>query len=295
MNIIRTSPIPAIYTHLPFVRYRGPCILADLPEDLPLLQQLQGVAAGHACVSVLESPHELFVQASFPDDILSRSGETDDVIEWQCCCWTLWDAESLITSSQPVEAVDPTSVGIDPFLLESLAHPTSCIPLLQKTVQHFPKGFTLTADRKASIEAAEQPIIAGLELTAMKQLKVIAKRGQRRRTATANDPPVSKTLRMDIMRRDKRCCVFCGKSPPEVEIEVDHIIPRSLINKLHLDQGLHTSPDNLCVMCFDDNRGKRDHLAKEDIASYIKAFSAPTHPNNPIVKHLEAIGELQAL
>lgn len=277
------------------MRYRGSCILADLPDDLSLLQQLQSVAAGHSCVSVLESPHELFVQASFPDDILDRTGETGDVIKWQCCCWKLWDVESLFTDSQPAEAVDPASVGIQPHLLASLAHPTSCIPLLQKAAKYFPKGYTLTADRNTSIAAEEQPLIAGLELTAMKQLKKTAKRDQRKRKSNADAPPVSRTLRMEIMRRDKRRCVFCGKSPPEVEIEVDHIIPRSLINKLHLDQALHTAPENLCVMCFDDNRGKRDHLAKEDIATYIKAFSATTHPNYPIVRHLEAIGDLQAL
>lgn len=295
MNVFRTNPVPAIYTHLPFVRYRSSCILADLPDDLPLLQQLQSVAAGHSCVSELESPHELFVQASFPDDILNRTGETGDVINWQCRCWKLWDVESLFTDSQPAEAVDPASVGIEPNLLASLAHPTSCIPLLQKTAKYFPKGYTLTADRKASIEAEEQPLIAGLELTAMKQLKRTAQRDQRKRKSSADDPPVSQSLRMKIMRRDKRRCVFCGKSPPEVEIEVDHIIPRSLINKLCLGPALHTSPENLCVMCFDDNRGKRDHLAKEDITSYIKAFSAPTHPNYPIVRRLEAIGQLQAL
>ena len=101
-----------------------------------------------ACVSELESAHEIIVKAEFPDDILGRSGDSGDVIEWKCCYWKLWDAECLITRRNPCEAIDPRDVGIEDSYLVSLGHPTPCIPLLRTTEECLDyggrKGYILT-------------------------------------------------------------------------------------------------------------------------------------------------------
>src|SRR5687767_13125324 len=119
MDAYRKNPVPVIYTQLDFVRAAPPCLLADCPDDLPLLQQLQSIAAGHTCVSTLESPYQMIVKVSFPDDILSRDGTTGILIRWHCYHWKLWDAESLITGRQPAEAIHPTNAGIDLTFLGS--------------------------------------------------------------------------------------------------------------------------------------------------------------------------------
>jgi len=65
------------------------------------------------------------------------------------------------------------------------------------------------------------------------------------------DKHVSKSLRYDILKRDKYKCSVCGSSPavnPKVILHVDHIIPRS--------KGGKTITENLQTLCSDCNYGK---------------------------------------
>lgn len=59
---------------------------------------------------------------------------------------------------------------------------------------------------------------------------------------------VSKGLRFDIFRRDKFTCQYCGRRPPDVVLEIDHITS--------ISQGGDDDPSNLATSCFDCNRGK---------------------------------------
>lgn len=66
---------------------------------------------------------------------------------------------------------------------------------------------------------------------------------------TPRDP--SKSLRYDVLTRDKYKCVMCGRSPstnPNIELHIDHIVPYSL--------GGETVIDNLQTLCSDCNLGK---------------------------------------
>jgi 5-methylcytosine-specific restriction endonuclease McrA len=58
------------------------------------------------------------------------------------------------------------------------------------------------------------------------------------------------SLRFAILERDAFACRYCGRKPPEVELEVDHLVPRSA--------GGTDDPSNLVTACFDCNRGKKD-------------------------------------
>lgn len=60
--------------------------------------------------------------------------------------------------------------------------------------------------------------------------------------------PISKSLRFDIFRRDKFTCQYCGRRPPDVVLEVDHIAPVS--------RGGDDDPSNLITSCYECNRGK---------------------------------------
>jgi 5-methylcytosine-specific restriction endonuclease McrA len=55
-------------------------------------------------------------------------------------------------------------------------------------------------------------------------------------------------LRFEIFKRDFFTCQYCGKTPPAVILEVDHIIP--------VCSGGKTTEENLVTACFDCNRGK---------------------------------------
>jgi hypothetical protein len=66
---------------------------------------------------------------------------------------------------------------------------------------------------------------------------------------TPRHPSIS--LCFKVMKRDKFKCVLCGRSPatnPQVELEIDHIIPWS--------KGGETLPENLQTLCAECNNGK---------------------------------------
>jgi hypothetical protein len=55
-------------------------------------------------------------------------------------------------------------------------------------------------------------------------------------------------IRFEIFKRDKFICQYCGRTPPDVKLEVDHIMP--------LSQGGSDESANLLTSCWDCNRGK---------------------------------------
>lgn len=59
---------------------------------------------------------------------------------------------------------------------------------------------------------------------------------------------LSKRTRFEIFKRDLFTCRYCGKRPPDVVLEVDHVIARK--------NGGTDDPDNLATSCADCNRGK---------------------------------------
>ncbi|MBE3130597.1 MAG: HNH endonuclease [Acidobacteria bacterium] len=61
---------------------------------------------------------------------------------------------------------------------------------------------------------------------------------------------ISKTVRFEVFKRDSFHCQYCGKTPPEVTLEVDHIQPKAKAGKDDIN--------NLVTACFACNRGKRD-------------------------------------
>jgi hypothetical protein len=65
---------------------------------------------------------------------------------------------------------------------------------------------------------------------------------------TGERKPISKGTRFEIFRRDRFTCQYCGRRPPEVVLEVDHIIA--------VAEGGGNDDMNLVTSCVDCNRGK---------------------------------------
>ena len=57
-----------------------------------------------------------------------------------------------------------------------------------------------------------------------------------------------KRIRFEIFKRDLFSCQYCGRTPPAVILEIDHVQPKS--------KGGEDDPLNLVTACFDCNRGK---------------------------------------
>lgn len=60
--------------------------------------------------------------------------------------------------------------------------------------------------------------------------------------------PVSSRDRFDVFKRDRFTCQYCGRTPPVVVLQVDHIIP--------VCEGGSGDIDNLVTACEECNRGK---------------------------------------
>jgi hypothetical protein len=59
---------------------------------------------------------------------------------------------------------------------------------------------------------------------------------------------ITKKIRFEIFKRDSFKCQYCGKSAPEVVLQVDHIMPRK--------EGGTDDIENLITACVDCNQGK---------------------------------------
>lgn len=67
---------------------------------------------------------------------------------------------------------------------------------------------------------------------------------------------VSKKIRFEVFKRDSFRCQYCGRSAPDVILEVDHIIP--------VAEGGKNDVMNLITSCRDCNRGKGKKLLTDD-------------------------------
>lgn len=70
--------------------------------------------------------------------------------------------------------------------------------------------------------------------------------------------PLTKTIRFEVFKRDKFTCQYCGKSAPDVVLEVDHIKPVS--------KGGTNEIINLVTACRECNRGKTDKELSDNAA-----------------------------
>ncbi len=61
---------------------------------------------------------------------------------------------------------------------------------------------------------------------------------------------ISKKTRFEVFKRDGFKCQYCGKTPPDIILEVDHINP--------VAGGGEDEINNLLCACFDCNRGKKN-------------------------------------
>ena len=78
------------------------------------------------------------------------------------------------------------------------------------------------------------------------EVEVKSSKGTKR---TKRDPSLA--LRFFVLKRDRFCCVACGRSPatiPGLVLEIDHDFAWS--------KGGETIEENLKTLCFDCNRGK---------------------------------------
>jgi 5-methylcytosine-specific restriction protein A len=81
-----------------------------------------------------------------------------------------------------------------------------------------------------------------------KKYPVTKSQSQPKQQANKRSRYIPLSVRFTVLQRDNHKCVSCGKTPPEVTLEVDHKEPFS--------QGGTNDISNLQTLCFKCNRGK---------------------------------------
>ena len=67
---------------------------------------------------------------------------------------------------------------------------------------------------------------------------------------------ISLKTRFEIFKRDNFTCRYCGRHAPDVELEVDHVVP--------VAKGGTNEFFNLVTSCYECNHGKSNRLLSDD-------------------------------
>jgi hypothetical protein len=163
-------------------------------------------------------------------------------------------------------------------------------PLLRRPGRQIDRKWNLMRQERESIERQEQMLF---ELHRAKQ------RHRKLRPALnsprSNGGAVTPRLREQILRLDKYTDFFTGAAAPHAEVDVHHIIPRWIVERLDLPCELFAAPYNLITADRQLNRVKGAHLFKDDVELYLERFADPAHRNHPILKYLIKVKELQLI
>lgn len=72
---------------------------------------------------------------------------------------------------------------------------------------------------------------------------------------------ISKRLRFEVLRRDGFRCTYCGATPLEAELHIDHVVPVAL--------GGQDTPENLTTSCDACNAGKASTSPNEEMVAAV--------------------------
>jgi hypothetical protein len=90
---------------------------------------------------------------------------------------------------------------------------------------------------------------------------------------------VRPSIRFEVFKRDRFTCSYCGSHPPDVQLEVDHVTPRSA--------GGLDELDNLITACLECNRGKGARLLEEGAGpSFAAATEATVREMSDVTERL---------
>lgn len=100
---------------------------------------------------------------------------------------------------------------------------------------------------------------------------------------------ISVRTRFEVFKRDRFTCSYCGRTPPEVLLEADHIIPRAA--------GGTDDLANLTTACATCNRGKAARLLEEGTAPVVGRATVEELAERveQAKAYMELLGGLQSL
>lgn len=100
---------------------------------------------------------------------------------------------------------------------------------------------------------------------------------------------LSVKTRFEVFKRDRFTCQYCGKHPPDVLLEADHILPHAA--------GGSDDMANLTTACSDCNRGKGARMLEEGTgpAINVNAVAEMQERLEQAKAYMETLGALESL
>lgn len=83
-----------------------------------------------------------------------------------------------------------------------------------------------------------------------------AETGRKQRSLSTREG-ITPGQRARILAAFGNACIYCGKRPPDVRLELDHMIPRDVAERHGLLDDLIDSEHNLAPACAECNSGRR--------------------------------------
>jgi len=289
---IRRSQLPSIFARFEWVRtHRGGFVDCPSQQDQKLLHICAGIFRATQDVAELDSERSLALAIDIPESVVDATGTSDRHYQPTIYSWNLYDVNYLLRGTRPAEAVDIATLGLSNDDLLQLANNDRYLAFIRafgKASQR-PVGYYFPISLEKDLRKLEEQTTAQANLR-RKLLRL--KRAPAVRACACVRP--TQKVRNEVLRFHEYTCIFDGKARSDCAIDVHHVIPRRLIQRLHLPESLLTARENLVAACTGCNVAKSDELHPTDVTFYLRQFASFDHPNHALVPLLRRIQLLQS-
>lgn len=290
----RITKLPVAYCFMPWVRHVRHRQFVDCnePKEKELIDTLKAILRGEKDVSEFDNECEFILALKIPDDVESCDGTTERIFNVEFFKWDVPDVACLVEGFMPVGNSGISAAGFSEKELLRLANPRhSSVDFIEGLETHSGrvKCHYLTSNGKRKLRELEKRFSAKAKLSQKRdQLADPLRDPQKIRNSTGGK------IRNEILQDHNYTCIFCGRASPDVLLHVHHIIPKSIIKKLHLDEGLYTCRWNFVCACMECNLAKSDTLAPQDVKFFIeKIESGKLEKNRRLLPALKRFADLR--
>jgi hypothetical protein len=265
---------------MPWVRNEGRWHFVDCldPDDRQSILTLKAILRGEMDVREFDSEFVFVLALDMPEHVGTCDGTTGRSVFVEPFKWDVSDVAFLVEENRPIHHPSISEAGFSKKDLLRLANPRhSAVDYIEDLEIHagYKKGHYLGSGGKDRLIELEKSLAA--------KIRLFQKRDQLSdylRAPQKVDVSIGGKIRNNVLQDHEYACIFCGKARPDVALHVHHVIPRGIVKKLQLDEGLYTCRWNLVCACVECNLAKSDNLAAQDLRFFIKQIESGSLANN---------------